>query len=302
MNKRTYSFRLSAFFLAGLALTLGLVLTGCRENRAEDLPFSQRIGNCQEVVAGIRQGLKNHAKTITITFDYGSDIFNELNQIIDDWVDAALAETEDPAEGDYLRYQYGGYTYSSSYTLDDRWHYVVTLTPDYYCYLSQEQQASDQVDALMKEFGFWPWTSQVQRITVIYDYLCRTVRYDKVHGKNPYYHTCSTAYAALVLHNATCQGYCVSLYRLLREAGIDCRIVTGTATGEEGVELHAWVIARVENDYYNLDPTWDAGSEEYRWFLIGQSEFADHIPGEAFQSPDFLDRYPLAEHSYDLSH
>ena len=212
MNKHKYTLRRSAVFLAALALAWGLVLTGCWKSPAEDLPLSQKIGNCQEVVDGIRQGLKHHAKTITITFDYGSDMFEELNQVVGDWVEAAMAETDDPAEGDYLRYQYGGYTYSCSYTLDDRWHYTVTLTPDYYCFLSQEQQASDQADALMKEFGFWPWTTQVRRIETIYDYLCSTVRYDKVHGKNPYYHTCSTAYAALVQNNATCQGYCVSLY------------------------------------------------------------------------------------------
>ena len=279
----------------------GLVLTGCERTDAEPLPLSQRISNCREVVDGIRHGLKNHARTITITFDYGSDIFQELNQVIGDWVEAALAETEDPTEGDYLRYQYGGYTYSSSYTVAERWYYTVTITPTYFCYLSQEEKAGREAERLLGEFRFWPWTSDVTRVRVIYDYLCRTVRYDKVHGKNPYQHTKSTAYAALVLHNATCQGYCVSLYRLLREAGISCRIVTGTASGEDGVELHAWVIAQVDGLYYNLDPTWDAGHETYAWFLVGQSEFTDHIPGEGFLTPDFLDRYPMAEHSYDLS-
>ena len=261
-----------------------------------------RIENVDEIVASIRHGLKNHARTITISFSYGSDIFHELNGVIDAWVEAALAETDDPSEGDYLRCQYGGYTYSSSYVeRDSRFVYTVKLTPRYYCYLSQEEQASERANELLQSFGFRARTPELERIRTIYDWICQNVRYDKVHHKNPYYHLGSTAYAALVLKNATCQGYCVSLYRLLREAGIDCRVVTGTASDGEGAELHAWVIAEVDGLWYNLDPTWDAGAEEYRFFLVGEKDFVDHIPGERFAAEKFRAAHPMAEDSYDLS-
>ena len=278
-----------------------IVTVGCGRKPAE-LPLEDRIENAGEVVASIRRGLKNHARTITITFDFGSDIFGELNSVIDLWVEAALAETGEPTEGDYLRYQYGGYTYTSSYVESNgRFLYTVKLTPDYYCYLSQEEQASERANELLDSFGFRPWNSDTDRIRTIYDWICQNVRYDKVHHKNPYYHLGSTAYAPLVLKTATCQGYCVSLYRLLREADINCRIVTGIASDGESAELHAWVIAEIDGLWYGLDPTWDAGTEEYRFFLAGEEAFADHIPGERFTTEGFRREHPMAEDSYNLS-
>ena len=76
--------------------------------------------------------------------------------------------------------------------------------------------------------------------------------------------------------------------------GIGCRIITGRA----GEENHAWVIAEVNGLWYNLDPTWDAGAEEYRYFLAGSSAFQEHIPDERFQTRAFRSRYPLARESY----
>ena len=90
----------------------------------------------------------------------------------------------------------------------------------------------------------------------------------------------------------------MTLYRLLRESGIDCRIVTGSA-GEES--LHAWVIAKVGNEWYHLDPTWDAGADDpsgFRYFLVGTESFQDHVPGEKFTTVEFCSAYPLAEQDY----
>lgn len=120
--------------------------------------------------------------------------------------------------------------------------------------------------------------------------------YDKVHRKNPYYRLKSTAYSALISRTATCQGFCAALYRLLRGCGISCRIVTGTADGED--TLHAWVIAEVGGAYYNLDPAWDAGRAEYQWFLVGSRAFASHVPSARFLDTAFAERYPIAEESY----
>ena len=276
------------------AALLALLLSGCA-GHPPPLPLSDWIGNSEEMIAAIRGGLRRHAATITVRFESAEDLYDELNGAIDAWVEAALEETEDPREGDYIRYQYGGYTWTSSRTCDGGvWSYTVELRPDYYSYLSQEEQVTEAVDAALEELSFGDGTAGAEKIAAIYDGLCRTVSYDKVHRKNPYYHSKSTAYAALVRHSATCQGYCAALYRLLRESGIDCRIVTGQAVGE----YHAWVIAAVDGQYYGLDPTWDAGAEEYRYLLVGSAEFADHIPAERFRSRDFNGRYPMAKDGY----
>ena len=262
-------------------------------------PLSSRISNADEIVITIRKGLQEHAKSITVSFDYGSDIFDELNGVIDAWVEAALAETDDPAGGDYIRYQIGGYHYSSSYTIrEERRCYTVKITPEYYCTARQECEAGETAGHLLDGFRFGRKTTEYEKIRVIYDYLCGNVTYDKVHHKNPYTHLKSTAYAALVMRTATCQGYCTALYRMLRASGIDCRIVTGTAMGEETDDLHAWVIAGIGGLWYNLDPTWDAGLEEYRYFLKGESDFEGHVRNEKFLSDEFLAQYPMAQEAY----
>ena len=271
-----------------------LLLSGCGKAPPE-LPLGDRIENAEQVVAEIRTGLRGHAQSITVTFDYGSDIYSELNDAVEAWMEAALQETENPAEGDYLRCRLGGYTWDSSFVRENGvWRYSVSLVPDYYDYLVQEEAVTEAVGELLNGFQFSAETPEPEKIAVIYDTVCQTVAYDKVHRKNPYSHLKSTAYGALIAHSATCQGYCAALYRLLRECGIDCRIIKGMAGGE----FHAWVIAAVDGQYYNLDPTWDAGAETYRFFLSGSEDFPDHVYDARFQTKEFTDAYPIAKESF----
>ena len=282
-----------------LGVCIILFLPGCVGQAASELPLSDRISNCDEVVAAIRHGLRNHAHSITVTFDYSSDIMDELTGVVGDWVEASLEETGSPVEGDYIRYQYGGYEISCSYSVSDgRYSYTVEIVPSYYCYFDQEEEANEVAEAVLQELNLHWWDSDYEKVAAIYDYVCQNVVYDKVHGKNPYSHLKSTAYSALVLKTATCQGYCVTLYRLLRASVINCRIVTGVAYGEGGGELHAWNIVELDGRYYNLDATWDAGRDEYQYFLKGEDGFADHELGEAFLTEAFTAQYPMSQTDY----
>ena len=278
---------------AAILLSLAL-LAGCSDP-APALPLSGRIDNADEVVAALRDGMRGHAAAVTVTFRYGGDVYTELNAAVEGWMEAALAETGDSREGDYLRCQIGGYAWDSSYTAEaGSWTYTLRIVPDYYDYLAQEEDVTRAVGELLADFGFTAETSDGEKIWEIYDWLCRRVQYDRVHRKNPYSHLKSTAYGALVLRSATCQGYCAALYRLLRECGVDCRILRGTAGGE----THVWVIAGIDGRYYHLDPTWDAGAEEYRYFLRGSGDFEGHTPDGAYLTGEFARRYPIAKESY----
>ena len=270
--------------------------------RAADVPLSERIENYDEVIRAIRHGLRCHSQAVTVRFSYGKDILKELSGVVGAWVEEALEETGEPEEGDYIRYQYGGYRIDCSYTRSrGRYYYAVEIKPEYYMYLVQEEAVTEKLKEIREGFGFRDDTTDYEKIRTIYDYVCGHVKYDKVHKNHPNAHMKSTSYAALIWNTAACQGYCVTLYRMLRQEGIDVRVVTGKAYGEDTEEFHAWNIVALDGEYYNLDATWDAGKDPYRYFLKGSDHFADHIPDKEFATAVFTSKYRISLTDYPCS-
>ena len=146
----------------------------------------------------------------------------------------------------------------------------------------------------MDSFSFDESTTDYEKIAAIYDYVCANVKYDTVHIKHPTATLRSTAYSALLWHTATCQGYSVLLYRMLRMAGINARIVTGRT---ENDAFHAWNIVELNGQYYQLDATWDAGKEEYSCFLKGTEDFPGHMMDDSFLK-DSREAYFFARHGF----
>lgn len=286
-----------------LAALLCACVLGIRayRTRTADVPLSRKISNYEEVIASIRHGLRVHSSCITVRFSYSEDVLEELSQVVEDWVEEALRETGDPTEGDYIRYQYGGYSIDCRYDAEAEGllRYTVEIVPRYYMYLIQEEEVTERLQEVYESFDFDETTPDIEKLRTIYGYVCGHVTYDQVHKRNSYFHMKSTAYAALVRQTATCQGYCVLLYRMLRDNGIGCRVITGTGYGEGCAEFHAWNLAELDGRWYGLDATWDAGAEEWRYFLKGMAEFTDHVPGGEFQSRAFAAAYPLAREDWN---
>ena len=63
----------------------------------------------------------------------------------------------------------------------------------------------------------------------------------------------NTAYGALVLNEAYCDGYAYAMKLLLERVGIEAYAVYGTADGVG----HVWNLVNIDGDYYNLDALWD---------------------------------------------
>lgn len=62
-----------------------------------------------------------------------------------------------------------------------------------------------------------------------------------------------SAYGALVLGKAVCNGYAQAMKLLCDLAGVTCDMVTGTADGES----HAWNLVKLGEHWYHVDATWD---------------------------------------------
>lgn len=104
-----------------------------------------------------------------------------------------------------------------------------------------------------------------------------------------------TLYNALVERKAVCAGYARAFQYLLQHMGIECTVVSGTAQGS----LHAWCLAKLDGNYYYIDPTW--GDPEYtgeqvssqqemgadfRYFAVTSADLeATHVPDDTFALP-----------------
>ncbi|MBR1554994.1 MAG: hypothetical protein IJ644_06325 [Oscillospiraceae bacterium] len=289
--------------IISLMLIFCILLTGCRQNKHYEVrqDLSVYFANADDVIVSVRNSLRNHASKIIINYASHGDNMQDIGILVRELMQYALEETDSPSDGDYLFYQYGGYEMHYSYEKQDSdYLYQIEITPDYYTTLKQEQAVSDKIQEILKELDFRKNTSEYEKIRKIYEYVYDTVEYDLIHKKNEHYHLKSTAYGALIYHRAVCQGYAVLMYRLLKESGIDVRVITGTAGLPDGsTEFHAWNIVRIDGLYYNLDVTWNKQMQTEDYFLKSDADFPSHIRDENFADESFYQRYPMSDRNYD---
>ena len=172
----------------------------------------------------------------------------------------------------------------------------ITYTVSYLSDAAQEEkvaQIEKEVFQTLKISG----QSDYQKVKAIYDYICSNVSYDYTNLNDDTYIQKYTAYAALIDKTAVCQGYASLLYRMVLDAGVDARVISGDAGGP-----HAWNIVRLKDKYYNLDSTWDAGRGNYSYFLKSMKAFSDHERDEDYSSSEFTEAYPMAESDYPVNH
>lgn len=287
---------------AAFAALMMLALSGCGSAKyhydvRKDLSIT--FGNSDRVIEEIRGALKAHSPRITICYESGSDNMGDIYPMTDELVSFAMSETDNPCEGDYIYQQYGGYRTEYSFEKNgEKYSYTIDIIPEYYTTPAQEKTVDERVSDILAELGL-SGKSEYERVSAVYNYVYGNVKYDRVHKKNPHYHLRSTAYGALVNGCACCQGYSVLMYRLLREAGINVRVVTGNAVSAGSVEYHAWNIAEIDGLYYNIDVTWDAQRQEHDYFLKSDETFSEtHVRDEMYSTPEFYQKYPMSENDY----
>jgi transglutaminase-like putative cysteine protease len=277
-------------FLVAAALLLGFLclfaLLGAQKKTLRHFELSEEydlyFSNTDEIIAVLHDSLAEHASAVTLRYTAEGDHMDEISAMLDEMMNLAMYNTASPTQGDYVRYQYGGYQLSYGYTEESGQRaYTVTIQPNYYTTVEEEAEVTERVADVLEEMNFGAGTSDYEKIKAIYDYVCTHVSYDHVHAHNSNYHRDSTAYAALVKGSASCQGYAVTMYRLLKEVGIENTVVTGTAVNEQGEEeFHAWNKVELDGVSYLLDATWDAGKEEYEYFMLTEEDFPRHTAGE----------------------
>ena len=252
---------------------------------------------CETVEAAgkvVRAEMKKRSQTIKLNYKTSKVIID--GSILNDIVAEALLHTGVSTEGDYLKWQLADWEATVEGRLENNVNYLtITYGMNYYTNHEQETEADSLIAALQEQLNLQE-KSDYQKIKVIYDYICSNVTYDYKNHNDDSYKLKYTAYAALVNGTSVCQGYANLLYRMLLEAGIDCRIITGVSNGE----AHAWNIVKLDNTYYYLDSTWDAQREKYSYFLKGTTDFDSHTSNGEYNTEEFQKAYPIADSGYEI--
>jgi len=135
-------------------------------------------------------------------------------------------------------------------------------------YLTTAQQEAYVNTAVTRALAsiITPGMTDFQKEKAIHAWVLKTVSYD-------YTLINHSAYAALVAPNKTvCQGYALLMYKMLTQAGIKTRIVSGTLHGE----AHAWNKVRIGGNWYNVDATNDDGINRTRFYNVSDSVLKQH--------------------------
>lgn len=161
---------------------------------------------------------------------------------------------------------------------------VVSISPEYT--ISQEtfQTQTAAVNDLIQSWQTaLSGQSAYQAELTIYNYIIENCVYS-TDAPN-----CQSAYGALIEGQAKCDGRAKAMVWALRSLGIKSSVITGST--------HAWVIARIGDYDYNVDPTYDDNEDSgiqqplcYAYFNIPQSA----ISSDPYPADDFYQRrgYP----------
>lgn len=208
---------------------------------------------------------------------------------------AAVEHTGEPDEGDYLRWVYqrlGCSAYPEAVEGSDAVTFHMSITTTYYTTAAQEKELETRVGEILEELAL-DGMDDYRKTRAIYDYICGHVVYDYENLGDDGYTMKYTAYAALMDGTAVCQGYACLFYNMALRAGLDARLIAGTASGGN----HGWNIVKLGELYYALDSTWDANyTDGYKYFLWPPESFSGHTSNKNYAY--LFEGYAMAERRF----
>ncbi|MCM1568095.1 MAG: InlB B-repeat-containing protein [Roseburia sp.] len=262
-----------------------------------------------KAVAYVRKQMIARKTSFSFTFQWdkymGQSAYNEF-------LDDVFEETDktDPKAGDYLHFHYlssrASYRYyysSGSYT------YEMTMTTEYFTTAKQETAFEKKLTSVMKSLKLSKKTDY-EKVSAVYKYITDHITYDydalnyySYTGSIDSYEAAWSAYGGLVKGTCVCQGYASLFHRMMKEAGVSSRVITGYGNGGK----HAWNIVKLNGKYYNLDATWDAYDPDSgimkgtrNWFLLCPSSFnKTHVRDSQYNTSAFNKKYPMGKTNYN---
>ncbi len=268
---------------------------------SEYIPFEFSSGDSSynstaaEVAEELREGMINREPYISIYYTTPYDGSGTFSVPWDDIWAIASAHGTDPKGGDYISHQGTGYSASTSsaFVQNGNVYCVITYQVKLFTTAEQEAEVDAEIDRVLGSI-ITDGMDDYQKVNAIYDYMCANITYDYANLNDSSYMLKHSAYAALINKTAVCQGYALLFYRMALEVGMDARYISGIGNGSP----HGWNIVELEDLYYNLDSTWDAGRSTYDYFLRSNANFGDHTRDGEYNSTAFITEYPMDTEDY----
>ena len=154
-------------------------------------------------------------------------------------------------------------------------------------YLDEQDKMITAAEALLDQVDFTQ--SDAGIALQLHDLLIDSAWYNIEAGPDDYAHT---AYGALVEDSsgnpggALCDGYALAYEYLLQRAGLTCTMVCGYAgASDDDTEKHAWNLVLLDQDWYEVDATWDDLD-----FLLSPSDPGYELLLEALSDEEYMSR------------
>lgn len=150
----------------------------------------------------------------------------------------------------------------------------VTFKMKYFTDQTQEAAVQQKIDQVLKTI-IKPSMTEFDKVKAINDYIVSNTAYSTKTNASPH-----GAYALLMEGQAVCQGYALTAYKMLEQAGLETKYVVGYVNGNQA---HAWNLVKVNGQWYHLDTTWNdplpnrLGASSYDYFLVPDAQLKkDH--------------------------
>lgn len=124
--------------------------------------------------------------------------------------------------------------------------------------------------------------SEYETIKYFYEWIVNNTEYDMGSDDNQEYSS------VFLNHVSVCAGYSHAMQALLQKCNMQAMYVTGDAAGP-----HAWLIVRVDGQYYQLDVTWADGTNptvphpDYAYLCLTTEKIArTHTVDELYPIPE----------------
>ena len=259
----------------------------------------------------VRQCMVERRSSIQFVYKCGkyttkTQASNLANAFFNKILDKLFAETPNADEGDYLYWNMGGWkaSYNGTTYTDTM---TFTIKPTYLSTAAQEAQVTKKINSLLNgTFDGWEKRTDSNNAKRVYNWILANFTYDETLKEH-------SSYGGIIKGSTVCQGYATASYRLLREMGVNNRVVAS--------ETHGWNIVKIAGKWYCYDTTWaddltnmaieyygkdyeDLSDYKYYFFLCNEKQLqsldsdGEHTRTSDYNNTTFNKSYPLATSNY----